>query len=81
MDGAEILVILDGDGQHDPREIPALVKPILSGETDVVIGSRFVFSSGNTVPRYRRLGIRVITGLTNMGLSKKLRIDSFKLDV
>jgi glycosyltransferase involved in cell wall biosynthesis len=35
--GAEVLVILDGDGQHDPKDIPKLVKPILDGEAEVAI--------------------------------------------
>lgn len=38
--GAEIIVFLDGDGSDDPRHIPALVAPILSGEADFVLGSR-----------------------------------------
>ena len=37
-----IVVTLDADGQHDPQEIPALVEPILKGEAEVVIGSRWV---------------------------------------
>ena len=40
--GADVLVTLDTDGQHDPREVPNVVKPILEGKANVVIGSRFV---------------------------------------
>jgi len=36
----DLLVTLDADGQHDPNDIPRLIKPILSGEADFVIGSR-----------------------------------------
>ncbi|GAG78552.1 unnamed protein product, partial [marine sediment metagenome] len=36
----DIIVTLDADGQHDPSDIPRLIKPILSGEADFVIGSR-----------------------------------------
>jgi glycosyltransferase involved in cell wall biosynthesis len=39
---ADILVILDGDGQHNPDEIPQLLAPILNGEADLVNGSRFL---------------------------------------
>jgi len=39
--GYEIVVLLDADGQHDPASIPDLVRPILDGEADVVIGSRY----------------------------------------
>jgi len=35
-----LLVTLDADGQHNPKDIPRLIKPILSGEADFVIGSR-----------------------------------------
>ena len=36
-----VIVTLDADGQHDPAEIPAMIEPILKGEAEVVIGSRF----------------------------------------
>ncbi len=69
--GADVLVILDGDGQHNPHEIPQLLAPILRGEADLVIGSRFL-TNENNVPRYRKLGIGVITFLWNFG--SKLRV-------
>jgi len=69
---ANILVILDGDGQHDPGEIPDMVEPIIREEADVVIGSRFGLSSINRMPRYRRFGIWVITWLTNLVLSTRI---------
>jgi glycosyltransferase involved in cell wall biosynthesis len=61
---ADILVILDGDGQHDPKDIPNLLKPILDGQADIVIGSRFLNKS-NDIPLYRKFGINVITFLFN----------------
>ncbi len=39
---ADVVVTLDGDGQHNPDEIPQLLAPILKGEADLVIGSRFL---------------------------------------
>jgi len=69
--GAEILVILDGDGQHNPDEIPQLVRPVLQKEADVVIGSRFL-ASGKRIPGYRKLGIRLITFLWNIGSGTKI---------
>jgi len=72
---ADVMVTLDGDGQHDPGEIPVLVEPVLEGKADVVIGSRFLgdMERRNSVPRYRRLGIKLITRLTgaasNFGVS------------
>ena len=40
--GVETIVLLDGDGQHDPREIPVVAAPVLTGIADMVIGSRFM---------------------------------------
>lgn len=40
--GAEVVVTFDADGQHDPADLRALVAPVLSGEYDVVLGSRFL---------------------------------------
>jgi len=67
----DVLVILDGDGQHNPNEIPRLLAPILQGEADLVIGSRFLTSEHN-MPKYRKFGIGVITFLWNFGLKVKV---------
>jgi glycosyltransferase involved in cell wall biosynthesis len=64
--GADVLVTLDGDGQHDPREIPRVLEPIFDGAADVVIGSRFISAHGAAdMPLYRRLGAKLITKLVN----------------
>jgi len=64
--GADVLVTLDGDGQHDPREISNVVKPVVDGVADVVIGSRFVDKRlAYTMPWYRRAGVKFITKLVN----------------
>jgi len=63
---ADILVILDGDGQHNPGEIPRLVMPVIGGEADLVIGSRFLGVKSN-MPRPRKFGIGIITWLFNAG--------------
>jgi glycosyltransferase involved in cell wall biosynthesis len=59
----DIIVTLDGDGQHDPNEIPMLLKPIETGESDVVVGSRYVDGGKMDAPFYRRFGLRVINSL------------------
>lgn len=75
QDGAfDCLVLLDGDGQHDPREIPTLVKPVQEGTADLVIGSRFL-SNKNRIPKYRRLGQKVLTTMTNLA-SRNVTTDS-----
>lgn len=63
---ADVLVTLDGDGQHDPAQIPILVKPIEEGIAAVVLGSRFKDKNGTAeMPAYRQLGVKVITKLSN----------------
>jgi glycosyltransferase involved in cell wall biosynthesis len=69
---ADILVILDADTQHDPREIPNLIQPILNGY-DVVIGSRK--KQSDKIPFYRRFGQKVILSSVNI-LSKSDLTDS-----
>jgi len=56
----DIVVTLDGDGQHDPDDIPMLLKPIETGESDVVVGSRYVDGGKMDAPFYRRVGLRVV---------------------
>jgi glycosyltransferase involved in cell wall biosynthesis len=60
---ADIVVTLDGDGQHDPEYIQKVVEPILYGQADFVIGSRML--RYYEIPLYRRFGISVITYLYN----------------
>jgi glycosyltransferase involved in cell wall biosynthesis len=63
---ADILVTLDGDGQHDPEEIRRLIEPITEHRAEVVLGSRFIEKSGTAdMPFYRQIGIKVITKLAN----------------
>jgi glycosyltransferase involved in cell wall biosynthesis len=69
--GCRALVLLDGDGQHDPAFIPSLVRPILDGDADMVVGSRFL-DVRSSVPGYRIWGHRVLTLLTNVGSRVKL---------
>ena len=69
---AGILVTLDGDGQHDPDEIPQVLAPILSCKADLVIGSRFLLQNIKKVPKYRKFGIDIITWLYNLGSKKKV---------
>ncbi len=52
--GADVLVTLDGDGQHDPSDLPRVLAPIVSGEADMVIGSRFLHSKEPPVESQHR---------------------------
>jgi glycosyltransferase involved in cell wall biosynthesis len=67
--GYELAVRLDGDGQHDPRELPKLLEVLDRGEADIVTGSRFVGGNGDyRPPLARRIGItwfaRLVSALT-----------------
>ncbi len=68
--GTDILVFLDGDGQHNPNEIPNLIMPVLNGHADMVIGSRFM--KNNKIPKYRMLGQTVLNIATNIGCGIKV---------
>ena len=70
-EGADIIVTLDGDGQHDPGEISALIAPVAEGTADMVIGSRFL-NSGYKIKRYRKMGIDAITRVLNFGASTRI---------
>ena len=66
---ADILVILDADSQHNPEEIPSLIKAVSEG-SDVVIGSRE--AQRNTIAHYRRFGQGILSKLTSIASRKKL---------
>jgi glycosyltransferase involved in cell wall biosynthesis len=61
---ADVLVLLDGDGQHDPAEIPLLVQRCLADDADVVVGSRFHPGAKSPTPRVRRLGQMAFNRMT-----------------
>ncbi len=61
----EVVVMLDADGQHLPEEICRVVLPVLRGEADLVVGSRYLQNASNT-PRHRILGHRFFNLLTNL---------------
>ncbi|MFA4826241.1 MAG: glycosyltransferase family 2 protein [Methanoregula sp.] len=72
--GGNAVVTLDGDGQHKTREIPIVIKPVLDGKADLVIGSRFLLKE-NGVPSHRRVGQKTLDLFTKIG-SKHACTDS-----
>ena len=68
---AEIMVTLDGDGQHNPDQVPDLVNVILKHNVDVVIGSRSL-RDDKDLPSYRRTGIKIITSTINSATNLKV---------
>jgi glycosyltransferase involved in cell wall biosynthesis len=59
--GYDIAVQMDGDGQHDPAYLSEIVEPVMSGEADLCIGSRFVEKKGFQSSFLRRFGIRFLS--------------------
>ena len=60
---AELVVMIDGDGQFKANEIPLLIKPILDGY-DIVIGNRL--GKNSKMPNYRTFGNKVLDKITNI---------------
>ena len=61
--GYDIAVQMDGDGQHDPAYLDVLTAPIINGEADYCIGSRFIDKEGFQSSAMRRMGIRFLSDL------------------
>lgn len=61
--GYDIAIQQDGDGQHDPNYIPAVIQPLLNQTADIVIGSRFLTKEGFQSSRTRRFGIQFLSKL------------------
>lgn len=66
VNGYDIVVTIDGDGQHNPDEIPVLIKPIQDNKADFVNGSRYLNGFDENTPAYRRVGQRVLDIATNI---------------
>jgi hypothetical protein len=71
--GFDVAVRADGDGQHDPAELDAILSPVLADEADVAVGSRFIAGDGYRSSRSRRAGIRllawIVSGLTRQRIT------------
>jgi glycosyltransferase involved in cell wall biosynthesis len=61
--GFDVAMQVDGDGQHDPAEAGRLLAPIVSGEADMVVGSRWLGRGDYEAPSSRRLGMRILARL------------------
>ena len=63
--GFDIAIRADGDGQHDPAELDAILRPVLADEADVAVGSRFIGGDGYRSSRSRRAGIRLLAWIVS----------------
>jgi hypothetical protein len=59
-------VRLDGDGQHDPQQLPALLEPVLADRADIAVGSRFAGEDAYRSSFARRIGIRMFARLVSL---------------
>ena len=71
--GFDITVQMDGDGQHDPAYLAAVIEPVAKGTLDMAIGSRFITKDGFQSSVMRRLGINIISFLILILTGKRVR--------
>jgi glycosyltransferase involved in cell wall biosynthesis len=64
---ADVLVVMDGDGQHKASEIPIVARPVVAGDADISVGSRHLTQGDGEIPAVRRVGQTVVTTATNLG--------------
>jgi glycosyltransferase involved in cell wall biosynthesis len=70
--GFELAIQVDGDGQHDPREIMRVLEPILDGRADLVVGTRFVKGGSYRGTRVRRVGIRIFAAIVSLMVRQRV---------
>jgi glycosyltransferase involved in cell wall biosynthesis len=70
--GYDIAVQVDGDGQHDPREVGRLLEPILDGRADMVIGTRFAGPRTYRAPIGRSIGIRLFATIVSLRVRQRM---------
>jgi glycosyltransferase involved in cell wall biosynthesis len=72
--GFDLAVQVDGDGQHDPAELAAIIVPVLDGDADMVVGSRFTAggAADYRAPFLRRLGIRIFARVVSWVVGQRV---------
>lgn len=71
--GYDVAVQFDGDGQHDVRYVKNIIEPIINGEADMTIGSRFIEKNDTfKSTAARRVGIRIISGFIKWATGKRI---------
>lgn len=71
--GYDFAVQIDADGQHNPKEIYKLIEPLIDGQADMVVGSRFVQFTGYKAPMARKIGIMVFSAVVSLINRQKFR--------
>lgn len=67
---ADVLVMLDADGQHNPDDIPRVIEPILNGEADISVGKRL--TNEGHMPLYRRFGLHVFNKAISLAIGENI---------
>jgi glycosyltransferase involved in cell wall biosynthesis len=70
--GFDVAVQVDGDGQHDPSQLPLILGPLLDGEADMVVGSRFAGDGEYRSTATRRIGIRIFARVVSAVVRQRL---------
>jgi glycosyltransferase involved in cell wall biosynthesis len=70
--GFDVAVQVDGDGQHDPAQLPLILGPLLDDEADVVVGSRFSGDGSFRSTRTRRIGIRIFARIVSAVVGQRV---------
>ena len=72
LDGADVIVMVHADNQYDPALVPQILRPILEGEADMVIGSRLLedHAIAGGMPRWKWVGNRLLTRLENLAFGQ-----------
>ncbi|MEC4847599.1 MAG: glycosyltransferase family 2 protein [Nitrosarchaeum sp.] len=69
---SDVLVTMDSDGQHRISDVLPVAEPITKNQADLVIGSRFLEGNQENIPKYRKIGIKMITKLANASLEESV---------
>jgi glycosyltransferase involved in cell wall biosynthesis len=70
--GYDIAVQIDGDGQHDPSQLPKILAPVLAGEADLCVGSRFTGQGAYRSSFLRRIGIKIFASIVSAVVGQKV---------
>jgi len=70
--GYDLAVQVDGDGQHDPAQLPLILRPVLAGAADLVVGSRFAGGGAYRSTLTRRIGIRIFAAVVSAVVGQRV---------
>jgi glycosyltransferase involved in cell wall biosynthesis len=70
---SDFLVTFDADGQHNISDISDILKPLISMDADIVIGSRFLGEGEDKIPKYRKFGIKAITKISSVSQNLNIK--------